>query len=785
MITVAYCSKEHNQPFYDYLKSYFGDRVKIVEGISNPSVNGKYISEVYNDILESTDTDVVLFVHDNVEFIHTNRYKMPVEEIIEYQFNHNPEYGIIGIGPRCQNEPDVIVRNYMTNDVLYSQCDMDGSNRTEIYCGATPKYSLRLIEDDLVDGVFLAVKKSRLRSWFRDDNKTFDFYDIDLCLANRFDGVKVGLTKALNVLHYRTREEGEAWQRYDESKISFLERWHGKLPFRSHQDKEHLLIVTPLIRLQNLITLADSIYEAFKDTENVLPMWLICHTIDHTKGYDESVLQDAFSHLAELGMLWSYFPAYTDGEKIYGGDVMNGGIAYLLDTHYGNINPWVYILDDDNLMCPLMGRQFKQMTVTASELGKEAIWMSMNREDGFIDTIRWYSVYGRGKQNTSLNAPGDEFLPDPSELILKASLIKKMGYFDGGFTYDQKLWWYFNDNLDKVLFPEDWHPGHWGVRGSNNFFQCYHNGNNVENIPLTDKLIKVGGNASFSLVVGTNERCDRFVLPYQQGVDTFNKYKEQNKYKYSILTCIFGDYESLKPIKDYRRDVEYVCVTDSDTLKSDQWKIVKCDDFFNKLPAVDKFAYVRFHPFNFVTSDVCVTIDGSEEILRDLYDDVVKKFLDGGYEYGVTLHYADLTLKQNVDSWEAIRKYKPGDYEHILKTLGPEAENVHGEVDGGFIIHKDTKFAHKVNDMTWELCHAMSTDNSADRNFQIELSYVVNTVCHDEEKVMLIHPYIFEGTFIRRWTHNGNYWIVYHSKDTCPCIFWNKKVEPYIFEVEK
>ena len=207
MVTVGYCAKAHNEEFYNYISAFFGDSANIVEKISNPSENGKYISEVYNEILQESETDIVIFLHDNVKFIDTHLYKLPVARAIEYQFEHNPEYGIIGVGPRCQSERDITIRNFRSDNLFYSQCEMDGANQEEICGGPTPKFSLNLIEDDFIDGVFMAVMKSRLKYGFCNENKSYDFYDIDLCIGNRIHGVKVGLTKAFHLLHYRTREE--------------------------------------------------------------------------------------------------------------------------------------------------------------------------------------------------------------------------------------------------------------------------------------------------------------------------------------------------------------------------------------------------------------------------------------------------------------------------------------------------------------------------------------------------------------------------------------------------
>lgn len=780
MITLGYASRQRNVEFEEKMKKYFNNEVEIISKICNIPENGKYISEAYNEILDESKTDIVIFVHDNIEFINAEKYLLRVDKAIEYQFEHNPKFSIIGVGPRCQYENDIIVRDYFPFECFYTECEEDGSERREVFSGFVPRYSLDLIEDDIVDGCFMAVMKSRLKARFLNDNKSFDFYDVELCLGNIKGGAKVGLTKSFNLLHYRSREERLAWDTYAENKIDFLKRWEGKLPIVSNKNKPSLIILTPSCNTENLPELSRNIAESFRG-KNINVLWVIAY--DRFNSPKDCDLNAIISRICQNNVTFFFKEEGAEGRKNYGGDLLNVPLIETKDTVMQNIDPWVYVLDDDNFICPLMADQLSDMIFAAEKRGKRAIWMSMNREDGFIDTIRSYSIYGKGAFNNNPWSYADEFMPDPSELVIRYSKLEEMGFYNGGYEYDQKFWKYFYEHPEELTLPEEWHIGHWNGRGSNNFFQCYHDGNNKDMVPYVEKEIAEKKPISFSLVVGTNEQCDRFVLSREEGVDAFKKYAQTPKYRYSVLTCIFGGYESLKEIKDYRDDVEYVCVTDDKNLTSKQWKIVYEEDFFNKIPEVDRFAYVRFHPFNFVTTDVCITVDASMEILRDFYNPIIKTFLEDGYEYAVSLHYDNETLYDDIQAWQSIRGYKKNDYEHILSKLGDDAKNVHGEVQGGFIIHKNTRYANKINEMTWELCHAFSTDNSADRNFQVELSYVLNKICNDESKIMLVHPYIIEGSFIRHWTHSGQYWVVYDSLKTCPCVFWNKKVEPKIFDI--
>ena len=775
MITIGYCNSQHDENYMEYLREYFNNEVEIIEKICNKE-NKRFISEAYNEIIDESQNEILILLHNNVKFIRSNEYPMRVDKSIESLFKENKEYGIIGVASSCKTDKSIIDRDYSCNCSLYSESNADGSNLKVFVSenGTIEPFSLELCEDVSIDGCFIALDRSRIKARFCNDNKSFHFYDIEFCIGNFLKGVKIGKTKAFLIQHYSSQADANAWNEWKKIRDDyFIPKWKNKLPIRHYKHEVPLLLITALINVENVPQIAESIYNNLisKGTPNLI--WLI--SIDskikneNLEEIEKNCKKYHINYIAEIHG--------NSTEKNYGGTMFND-MLYMMHSDYyrGSLDPWVYILDDDNTICPLMGAQLKSMTDTASQRSKKAIWMSMHREDGFIDTIRSYSIYGKGAKNQWTYA--DEFMPDPSQLLMRLSLIDEMGYFDEGFAYDQKLWYYFYNNIDKICLPEEWHEGHWSIRGNNNFYQCYHNGiNNEKNINSVEQAIKNKEPISFSLIAGLNESCERFIMKKQDGIKMINNLKQ--KYKYSILTCIFNKYETLKPIKDFREDVEYVCVTDDKDLTSEQWKIIYCDDVLKRMPKTNQFTYIRFHPFQFVSTDTCITIDASMEILKDFWDDLIVPFIEGGFKYGVKLHSSRSDIYEEVNAWKNIRGYKDGCYEKVINFLKSENYDIQGMVEAGFIVHTNTKECNAINNMTWELCHELTVDTEIDRNFQIDLAYILNKY-YDEKTVMLIHPYILEGSHIKHWTHNGNYYVVYNSIKTCPCLFWNRKVKPFM-----
>ena len=66
MITVGYSTRSHNPEFIEYLKKSSGfKKINVIEKINNGE---KSLSEVYNEILRESKTDIVVLCHDDIYF---------------------------------------------------------------------------------------------------------------------------------------------------------------------------------------------------------------------------------------------------------------------------------------------------------------------------------------------------------------------------------------------------------------------------------------------------------------------------------------------------------------------------------------------------------------------------------------------------------------------------------------------------------------------------------------------------------------------------------------------
>lgn len=178
----------------------------------------------------------------------------------------------------------------------------------------------------------------------------------------------------------------------------------------------------------------------------------------------------------------------------------------------------------------------------------------------------------------------------------------------------------------------------------------------------------------------------------------------RSKYKYSVLTCIFDDYEMVREVINPDPDVEYVLITDDPTLTSNTWNIKLQDSFFEGMSGYARAAYVKYHPFEFIDSDVFLWVDGSIQITDNFSNSIMQPFIDSEFELLEMINTISDTGDWEINRW--LNNETHGfnkEQSNLIERLFPnepwmDAMMVQTTIYGG----KNTRLCNLVNNRTWD-----------------------------------------------------------------------------------
>lgn len=202
-ITVVVCSKQTDKEkndFLEHIKSTCGYNVHVMFLINSEGVS---LTKIYNDMLEKLDTEVVIFIHDDIEFL---RKGWGAE--IARLFKANEEYGIIGVAGSAEFDEKGAWWNY---DKKYGQV-LHRSNGKSWLSAFSPLLDKDLEETCVIDGLFMAVHTKRISKHFDNDFEGFNHYDTSFCISNYIDGkCKIGVTTNIRMAHNSIGETKPNW----------------------------------------------------------------------------------------------------------------------------------------------------------------------------------------------------------------------------------------------------------------------------------------------------------------------------------------------------------------------------------------------------------------------------------------------------------------------------------------------------------------------------------------------------------------------------------------------
>jgi hypothetical protein len=226
-ISIVFSTRKIDNNFIEHVKKtcmYKGVEVLPYEN------NGEFsLTEIYNKGLNEASSDIVIFCHDDILF----ETKNWGEKLLK-AFEKNPEYGILGVAGTNHMVSGMWweVRNAMHGTVKHTDGTKTWTNKY------SANYGNQLKEMVVVDGLFIAVNRTKIVSIFDDRFKGFHFYDISFCLSNHINGVKIGLISNITILHKSVGQVNEQWA---ENKTFFEKIYGDQLPICLNEETKHVI----------------------------------------------------------------------------------------------------------------------------------------------------------------------------------------------------------------------------------------------------------------------------------------------------------------------------------------------------------------------------------------------------------------------------------------------------------------------------------------------------------------------------------------------------------------
>tara|TARA_R110000824_G_scaffold288837_2_gene477296 strand:+ start:3671 stop:5017 length:1347 start_codon:yes stop_codon:yes gene_type:complete len=218
-LSVVVSTKQRDEEYVRHLKSTSG--LKDIEIIiyENP---GKYsLTELYNKGLKEAKNNNIVFCHDDL-IIETRGW---AKKLLKVKYN-NPDYGILGIAGTTElPENGMWWTNWakMMGSVWHTH---EGRTWQSKYSGV---FKNEILDAILVDGLFFLVDRDLIKKKFDDYFKGFHFYEIDFCVSNWLEGVKIGVNFEVKVIHKSVGMVNDEWHK---NRFLFVGKHFTSLPLK-------------------------------------------------------------------------------------------------------------------------------------------------------------------------------------------------------------------------------------------------------------------------------------------------------------------------------------------------------------------------------------------------------------------------------------------------------------------------------------------------------------------------------------------------------------------------
>lgn len=227
MITIGYSTRKDNPQFREYLKKSAGHpKINIIEKINNGQ---KSLTEVYNEILNESKDDIIILLHDDLYFEKNGWVRRVIKHF------EDTDYGILGVAgttylPKSGQWWED--RSKMVGIVNHEHQGRKWESKYSNNLGSDIHKTI------MVDGLFIAINKQRIKKTFNEEVKGFHFYDVDFCFRNYLEDVKIGVIFDIRITHKSIGMTNEEWEK---NKNQFAETYLNQLPQKIKKTKDDKL----------------------------------------------------------------------------------------------------------------------------------------------------------------------------------------------------------------------------------------------------------------------------------------------------------------------------------------------------------------------------------------------------------------------------------------------------------------------------------------------------------------------------------------------------------------
>jgi hypothetical protein len=238
MITIGFSTRQDNQKYIDYLIKTSGlKNVEVIQKVNNGS---KSLSQVYNEIINESKNDIVVFCHDDLEFDTKDWGKRIIKHF------EKSDFGVLGVAGTTEIPKSGMWWEDKRKMIGIVNHKHEGKKWESKY---SKSWGDEINECCFVDGLFIAVNKKRIKVNFDESVKGFHFYDVYFSVKNFLQNVKIGTIYNVRITHLSIGQTNESWE---ENRKVFEEEYKESLPIKSNINLDYAIKDFKFLKKYNL-----------------------------------------------------------------------------------------------------------------------------------------------------------------------------------------------------------------------------------------------------------------------------------------------------------------------------------------------------------------------------------------------------------------------------------------------------------------------------------------------------------------------------------------------------